>query len=73
MFFLLNEELVEICIFEKTFETEPSILHFSTLEDGRIPRTINPLSIPLFWLLELFILSTRKSRQMCQKYLHKKQ
>ena len=29
MFFLLNKELIEICSFEKTFETETSLQAFN--------------------------------------------
>ena len=66
MFFLLNQELVEICSFVKTFETEPSLQAFiSKPEERHNPEKINPLSLPHFSLLELFPLPTRKRIQMC--------
>ena len=61
MFFLLNKELVEICSFEKTFETEPSLQAFILvhLKEVESPEqsTLSVYPSSSYWNYFLFLLA----------------
>ena len=63
MFFLLNQELVEICSFVKTFETEPSLQAFILVNLKNVKPSKNQpsQSTPLQYTGIISFTSSRKS------------